>query len=600
MSFFYDNDKEFAENVTKYVYFKQKSPEHRKFTDWFFTICQPSEEQIQNFPGEIPEGFPVINVHVNIISILAMALCRRYDSCQAIKELYKQHEELMLQIASKSPIVQSLGITKFMLPGETINYYKMALCLLEACSDFETNNDKEIYQEVEKAESFFLLSPFLILASTCKVEVEEATKKSIEKDLLRIAKKYNSRVVRKLKRTGMFNISESMMTVYERLDQAIQKDAIAPSFSRLALAEELVLSFFIGAGDMDIFIADIEEMKDAFFLGVTPLEASTDFVGTYLSNKKALKHKENRNILQSTINTYCEMLNDINCHSVSCLSDELLHISNCAIEQFLLPMETNLTDKDVRDILTILYNDETHIFANMDAEEQDLVVELSCYIVLVAKAYRRFAENYNEELNLSTLSKLHNISAQEEKYMNRISGLKSNIQNLNEKMDEKEKSAAATEETLKETIRRLEIENKRLQQQISSTENNTKELTALREYVYNQEEKEAEVTVTVTSEEMRAYLSSRKVTVIGGHPNWMNKLKDIFPSWEYIPIGINTFPKDKVSNSELVVIVANFCKHSMYYRAISAIETADVELMYLNGGNVELCIHNIYEHFTHV
>ena len=167
---------------------------------------------------------------------------------------------------------------------------------------------------------------------------------------------------------------------------------------------------------------------------------------------------------------------------------------------------------------------------------------------------------------------------------------------MTDKLEEKERTAATTDDELRETIRRLETENKRLKQQISSKDDNKKELTALREYMYHQEDSVQETEGNVSIKDMRTHISAKRITVIGGHPNWMNKLKESFPSWEYIPIGVNTFPKEKVANSELVVIVSNFCKHSMYYRVISAIEeegTAD--LMYLNGGNIDLCIRTIYE-----
>lgn len=601
MSFFYETDEEFSEDITRYIYFKQKSPEHRKFTDWFFSVCQPSEDELECFTGKIPEGFPAINIRVNIISILALALCRRKDSCQAVKELYKQHEELMLKVASLSPIVKSLGVMKFLLPGESIIYYKMALCLLEACSDYEDDNDEELCRQIDKDGRFFLISPALSLSSTCRIEIETETKKSIEKEALRIAKKYNSRLVRELKRSGIFNISEKLMDVYEQTDRAISKNMIAPSFSRVALAEDMILSFFIGVGDMDIYISDMETMKDALYLALTPLDLSTDFIGTYMSNKNAIKNKTNRAILNDTLASYVEMVNNINSHALPYTLDEFFHIENCAIEQFLLPGEKNITESELKDIFTILYNDGSHTFETLDESGQDFVVGLCCYIVIVAKAYRRFAESYNEELNLSTLSKLHNISSQEELFEERLSELRTEIQIQNEKLDEKEKAAATTEESLKETIRKLEIENKRLKQQLSSNENNTKELTALRDYVYHQKEDEIAIVTQKNKAEMCTYLSDRRVTVIGGHPNWSNKLKELFPSWEYIPIGINTFPKEKVANCELVVIVSNFCKHSMYYRTISAIENMDnVSLMYLNGGNIDICIRNIYDYMKEV
>ena len=598
MSIFYETDDEFTFEILRYIHFRQRSAEHRSYTDCFFSVYEPSEEEIARIPIEIPEGVPAINISINIISILAMAFCRRTDSQQAIQELYRKHEKLMLQIASTSPIVKSLGAMKFVLPGEKINSYKMALCLLEAAFDPDDRRDEKLFQAVAKSKKFFLVNPHLSITATCFIDVEPEIKASICQELMHIAKKYNSRIVRDLKRTSSFNFRGKMEEIYTQVNKCLDKDEIAPSCTRAALSEEMILRLYIGALDMHFLISDRDTLMDAFFLGVTPLELSADFFSTYILHKDALKNKTNRLILNDTASAYTQMVNYINCHASSTVLDELFHIANCAIEQFLLPGEKNITESEVRDILTVLYSDEGRSFETATEDCQDFIFGLSCYVVLVAKAYRRFIERYNEELNLSTLAKIHNVSEQEDKHRSEVSGLKTEIQTLRDRMEEKEKSAATTEDTLKETIRKLETENKRLKQQISSSESNTKELTALREYVYHQEEVVTEADTQISREEMCARIMDRNVTILGGHPNWMNKLKETFPSWEYIPIGINTFPKEKVANSELVVIVSNFCKHSMYYRAISAIEMADVELMYQNGGNMDIFIRSIYEHFN--
>ena len=144
----------------------------------------------------------------------------------------------------------------------------------------------------------------------------------------------------------------------------------------------------------------------------------------------------------------------------------------------------------------------------------------------------------------------------------------------------------------------VEEKERELKREISKheqIEENKKELEGLREYVYTQSEEAAEHEV-IDITDIRKNLSGLKICIIGGRPSWSKKLELLFPEWQYVPMGKNSFPEKCIQNAELVLINDSFCKHSAYYKAISIIEKSDAQLGFVgNFTNVNMTIEHIHK-----
>lgn len=131
---------------------------------------------------------------------------------------------------------------------------------------------------------------------------------------------------------------------------------------------------------------------------------------------------------------------------------------------------------------------------------------------------------------------------------------------------------------------------KELELQLQHSKAIEKEVFALREYIFinsqnvcNDEVKE-ETTVNIK------HLNAVHGTIIGGHPNWQNKIKELLPNWRIIPAGINTLDANLVANSKIVVFVTNYLNHSLYEKAIEIARNADCRIGYISNTNSDIAL----------
>ena len=75
-------------------------------------------------------------------------------------------------------------------------------------------------------------------------------------------------------------------------------------------------------------------------------------------------------------------------------------------------------------------------------------------------------------------------------------------------------------------------------EQIKKYENDRKELISLRNHVYSLSQEEV-YTAPVSFEEMKDKISERRIVIVGGHPNFVNKLRKEYPMWKYYDANVN-------------------------------------------------------------
>ena len=149
-------------------------------------------------------------------------------------------------------------------------------------------------------------------------------------------------------------------------------------------------------------------------------------------------------------------------------------------------------------------------------------------------------------------------------------------------------------EELKEKVagkRKLEEENKELNDKLESA---TRELAALRTHVYNLTESEEEKD-NISYEDMKEALKDKRIIVIGGHSNWVSKVKIEFPSWTFInPSATGSTDTSIVDKADKVYFFTDLISHSTYYRYMNIVKERKVNFGYIHGVNVEKNIRQIY------
>lgn len=162
---------------------------------------------------------------------------------------------------------------------------------------------------------------------------------------------------------------------------------------------------------------------------------------------------------------------------------------------------------------------------------------------------------------------------------------------------------------LRKKLNQKEMECKQLKSQFAATnsakreterllnkyENDRNELIALREFAYRLEQEVPEIEQT-SVDEMKAIITDKSYVIIGGHVNWVNKLKSEFPKWTFIlPSAYKTVDADGLDNKDMIFFFTDHISHAAYGKFVAIARERKIPFSYLHGVNMEQIIRQIYE-----
>jgi hypothetical protein len=133
----------------------------------------------------------------------------------------------------------------------------------------------------------------------------------------------------------------------------------------------------------------------------------------------------------------------------------------------------------------------------------------------------------------------------------------------------------------------------RLVRELSATReelaNARAEAAALRAFAYNSaagDEGQAENGISLES--ARSFLASKRIAVIGGHPNWVSKLKnEMGDRWKFVkPAQSGTVDVAFVTGMDFVFFFTDTISHATYGKYVKACREHGVRFGYLHGVNV--------------
>ncbi|MCD8336273.1 MAG: hypothetical protein LUD18_03190 [Lachnospiraceae bacterium] len=141
-------------------------------------------------------------------------------------------------------------------------------------------------------------------------------------------------------------------------------------------------------------------------------------------------------------------------------------------------------------------------------------------------------------------------------------------------------------------LRELSEDVKILKQQ---HEDDRKELHALREHVYRSTEGDVDAG-TVDIAVMEAAIAQKRIVIIGGHDNWLNKLKVRFDGWRFISTEISAVVDLRVfDGADYTYFFTEHLAHKTYAAYVKVLRERDLPFGYIHSTNVEKNIAQIYE-----
>lgn len=175
-------------------------------------------------------------------------------------------------------------------------------------------------------------------------------------------------------------------------------------------------------------------------------------------------------------------------------------------------------------------------------------------------------------------------SEDKQKYIDEISRLRT-------KLHKTEQSAQQLRDSLNESKRKISD----MEAIKNSYHENLRELTALREHLYNFTQYDI-ADDELHTEEMKAVLEKKQIVIIGGHPNWLSKLKLEFPGWRYINEDMAGSAESRTFiHADRVYFFTDVISHSTYYRFVHVLRANNIPFGYIHGVNISANIRQIYD-----
>lgn len=142
--------------------------------------------------------------------------------------------------------------------------------------------------------------------------------------------------------------------------------------------------------------------------------------------------------------------------------------------------------------------------------------------------------------------------------------------------------------------RRLEEESKDIRKQLEAS---NRELAVLRNYVYNLTESDNSIT-DKSIESMKETIAHYRIVIVGGHSNWLSKLKKEFPDWIFVnPKASGSTDVSIVDKADYVYFFTDTISHSTYHQFMNVIRERKINFSYIHGVNIEKNIRDIYADF---
>ncbi len=184
---------------------------------------------------------------------------------------------------------------------------------------------------------------------------------------------------------------------------------------------------------------------------------------------------------------------------------------------------------------------------------------------------------------LVNLAPISNDTATKEDY-------KQEINELRGKLKTKERDI----QFLRDKLRILKQGNDEESRKLEILEADRAELIKLRNFVYNL--KDEDIPKEDELQKMKAYISEKRILIIGGHQNWLNKLKKDFPGWTVMHMDESKIiTTTMLEKRDYVFFYSDYLSHKSYEKCVAMLRDNNISFGYLHGVNMDNTIKQVYE-----
>lgn len=130
---------------------------------------------------------------------------------------------------------------------------------------------------------------------------------------------------------------------------------------------------------------------------------------------------------------------------------------------------------------------------------------------------------------------------------------------------------------------------------VAQNANYMEELIILRNYVYSLSQEVPQITEDKL-EDMQQVIAEKNVIIVGGHVNWINKLKKEFPNWRYLDANISRTNDSKlVEGADKVYFFTDHLSHGTYGKFVKLVRENRIPFGYMHSVNMDSMVRQVYE-----
>jgi len=230
----------------------------------------------------------------------------------------------------------------------------------------------------------------------------------------------------------------------------------------------------------------------------------------------------------------------------------------------------NLSMQDIDELLYLYVISHTEYCA----EDAVKFLITTIYIKYLAKAYKQVKEHY--------------FANNKETMYIELEGLE---QELNDtKAELSQKNAAIIE--LQKHLEQKDRELVRLRKELEVEKENRQEFNSLREFMFSLDKQQE-----YTSERPDlSKLNSVRGLILGGHPKWQEKMKELLPEFTFLSTDNINFDINIVKNIDIAFVYTDYLNHAIYEKLITGLKKYNKRLEYLAYNvNENIVLQQIYQ-----
>lgn len=336
-------------------------------------------------------------------------------------------------------------------------------------------------------------------------------------------------------------------------------------------------------------LSDVLEMN-----GLSIVELLWNYKTDETERERLLKIISMKNgILNAGKRTIAENINISGFDKVTSKSLQLIENENPELANKVRKIfQTGMTDE----LLSIKEDTESRMLTS-----DYVMVFMFDLLAKIVKANRDFYFKNNSETEYYEIQKYQDKTAdmelEIEKFNSALSEKDKEIDFLKKQIEDlKNAESKETKDIVKPYNEEISFLNKQvedLKEKLSAEQEKTDELNKLRTFAFSVRSEDVVAEKEVSLSEL---IKDKKITIIGGHTNWQNKMKKKYPKLNLLDGHSTSFDLQTLTTSDFVLLYTGNMSHTVYYKMIDTLRTSGVKYDYIGKyNNVNLLEQEIAE-----